>query len=230
MKKIFPLNDFAVAYTANAIPARVALENKRWSEAAKLERPELEFDWQPYAWEQSLLHFARALGAVRSGDIESAERELEIIQTFHQELLGVKSAMASYQADQVNVEIKTTQAWIEFAKGHSELAIELMRTAVDLEAKTTKHPVTPGEILPANQLLGDMYLELNEPENAMHAYEADLINHPNRFNSIYGAAIAAKALGDDEKASLYFEWLVQLVGNVPTDRIEFKEAKEYLNI
>lgn len=229
MKKIFPLNDFAVAYTANAIPARVALENKQWSIAAKLERPQLEFDWQPFPWEQSLLHFARALGSVRSGDVESAERELEIIQAFHQELLGVNSAMASYQADQVYVEIKTTQAWVELAKGNSDLAIELMRTAVDMESRTTKHPVTPGEILPANQLLGDMYMELNEPKNAMHAYEADLSNHPNRFNSIYGAAIAAQELGDDEKAALYFEWLVRLVGNVPSDRIEFKEAKEYLN-
>jgi len=230
MKKIFPLNHFAVAYTANAIPARIALENRQWAKAATLERPKLEFDWKPFPWEQSLLHFARALGSVRSGDLAGAEAELEIIQGFHQELLGVNSAMASYEADQVNVEIKTTQAWIEYLKGNSELAIDLMKTATDLESKTTKHPVTPGEILPANQLLGDMYFELKDLENAIQAYESDLANHPNRFNSIYGIAVASKGLGDKEKATEYFEKLVQLVENVSSDRAELKEAKEYLNI
>lgn len=230
MKKIFPLNHFAVAYTANAIPARIALENGQWAKAAKLERPQLEFDWQPFPWEQSILHFARAIGSVRSGDIESAETELEIIQAFHQELLGVKSAMASYKADQVNVEIKTIQAWIEFAKNNTEKAVELMTLAVEMESITTKHPVTPGEVLPANQLLGDMFMELNDPENAIHAYESDLTNHPNRFNSIYGAAIAANKLGDNDKASYYFNALIQLVGTVDSDRQELKKAKDYLNI
>ncbi len=138
--------------------------------------------------------------------------------------------MASYKAGQVDIEIKTVQAWIELAKGNSERAVALMNAATDMESKTTKHPVTPGEVLPANQLLGDMYTELNDPENAMRAYESDLVNHPNRFNSIHGAAIAAKNLGDNEKATAYFEALVQLVGKTTSDRIELKEAKEYLNI
>ena len=230
MKKIFPLNDFAVAYAANAIPARIALENKQWEASSKLERPKIEFNWKPFPWEQSILHFARAIGSARSCDIESAERELEIIQALHQDLLAVNSAIASYQSDQVNVEVKTTQAWIALAKGNSEEAIELMKRAADLESKTTKHPVTPGEVLPANQLLGDMYMELNDPSNAIRAYEADLARHPNRFNSIYGVAYAAKELGDRKKAYNYFEQLVQLAGNAPSDRIELKEAKEYIKI
>lgn len=229
MKKIFPLNHFAVAYTANAIPARIALENRQWLKAANLERPQLEFDWQPFPWEQSILHFARAIGSVRLGNVESAETELKIIQEFHKELAGVKSAMASYKADQVNVEIKTIEAWIAFAKGNTEIGIELMNLAADLESQTTKHPVTPGEVLPANQLLGDMYMELNDPGKALLAYEADLTNHPNRFNSIYGAATAASELGDNESASNYFHQLIKLVGTVDSDRKELKEAKEYLS-
>jgi len=230
MKSIFPLNDFAAAYAVTAIPARIALENKQWSKAAKLERAKIEFDWNPFPWEQSILHFARAIGSARTCDIESAERELEIIQALHQELLAVNSALASYQADQVNVEVNTTQAWIALAKGNSEEAIELMIRATDLESKTTKHPVTPGEVLPANQLLGDMYMELNDPSNAIRAYESDLARHPNRFNSIYGVAYASKEIGDTKKASKYFKQLVQLVGNAASDRIELHEAREYLKI
>ena len=230
MKKIFPLNHFAVAYTANAIPARIALENRQWSEAAKLERPNLEIDWSPFPWEQSLLHFARAMGSVRSGDIVAADKELEIIQAFHQELKQTKSAMASYKADQVQVEIKTTQAWIAWAKGDSEEAIELMTLAADLESKTSKHPVTPGEILPAYQLLGDLYMELGDPVQALIAYESDLERHPNRFNSIYGGAMAAKKLNNDDLASERFNQLVRLVGNVSSEREELQVAKDYLKI
>lgn len=230
MKKIFPLNHFAVAYTANAIPARIALENQQWTVAANLQRPTMAFDWKPFPWEQSILHFARAIGSARSDDVTSAESELEIIQAFHRELLGTKSAIASYKADQVQVEVKAAEAWIVFAKGNTDEAIELMKMAVDLESKTTKHPVTPGEVLPANQLLGDMYMEANNPTMALLAYEADLSKHPNRFNSIYGAAKASRINGDAEKASLYFEQLVSLVGNVETDRPEYREAIEFLNI
>jgi tetratricopeptide (TPR) repeat protein len=105
-----------------------------------------------------------------------------------------------------------------------------MKRAADLESKTTKHPVTPGEVLPANQLLGDMYIELSDPSNAICAYESDLARHPNRFNSIYGIAYASKEIGDTKKASNYFKQLVQLVGNAASDRIELHEAKEYLKI
>ena len=62
-----------------------------------------------------------------------------------------------------------------------------MTTAADLEDKTEKHPVTPGEVMPARELLGDMFLHLKKWDSALTAYEADLQKHPNRFNGLYGA-------------------------------------------
>ena len=228
MTTVFPANHFAIAYTVNAIPARIALENKDWEMAASLQRSNITFDWEPYPWEQSILHFGRALGAARSGDIAGAENELAILKAFHQDLIEVKSAMNSYKADQVFIEIKSTEAWIEFAKGNTAQALDLMRLAVDLESQTTKHPVTPGEVLPANQLLGDMYLEVNDPANAIMAYEADLEKHPHRFNSIYGVAIAAKQSGDEEKASLYYSTLLEQTIDSNSDRPELEEARKYV--
>ena len=67
-----------------------------------------------------------------------------------------------------------------------------MKQATKLESKTSKHPVTPGEVLPADELLGDMLLALNNPAEALEAYEINLKERPGRFNGIYGAAIAAK--------------------------------------
>ncbi len=229
MKKIFPLNDFAVAYTANAIPARIALENRQWAKAANLERPNIEFDWNKFPWSKSILHFARAIGSARSGDIVSAEHELEIIQGFHVELIEMNSAQATYKAGQVLIEIKTTEAWIHLAKGNTDKALELMKLAAKLESETSKHPVTPGEVLPADELLGDMLLELDLPEEALEAYEINLKGHPNRFNGIYGAAIAAKKSDNKEKTILYFNQLIELTKNSNSDRPEIEEAISYIS-
>ena len=68
------------------------------------------------------------------------------------------------------------------------------RCVLPLSTKTLtdKHPVTPGVILPARELLGEMLLELNKPAEAMVEFEATLRTLPNRFNSLSGAARAAK--------------------------------------
>ena len=228
MKKIFPLNHFAIAYTANAIPARIALENRDWEGAINLELPTIEFNWDNFPWEKSILHFAKALGAARTGDIITAENELKIIQSFHKELIEMNDAQSTYKAGQVLIEIKTVEAWINLAKGNNDEAIALMKLASKLESETSKHPVTPGEVLPADELLGDMLLELHKPKEALIAYEVNLKGHPNRFNGIYGAAIAAKQSGNTEKATLYFNQLIELTKNSNSDRKELVEAKKFL--
>jgi len=229
IKTAFPVNNFAVAYTANAIPARIALENRNWNEAANLEMPTLEFEWDNFPWERSILHFAKAFGAARSGDITSAESELELIKSFHEELIAINDAQSIYKAGQVAIEIKIIEAWTALAKGDNEEALSLMILAAKLESETSKHPVTPGEVLPADELLGDMLLELDRPDEALVAYEVNLEGHPNRFNGLYGAAIAAKLSGNEEKADLYFQQLIDLTQNSNSDRPELKEAKEFVS-
>jgi tetratricopeptide (TPR) repeat protein len=228
VKQVFPANHFAVAYTANAIPARIAIENRQWKKAAKLEEPTLEFEWENFPWEKSILHFAKALGSARSGDVNAAEIELEIIKPFYQQLLDINNAQSTYKAGQVAIEIKTIEAWIELGKGNNEQALTLMKAAVELESETSKHPVTPGEVLPADELLGDMLLELNRPEDALVAYEINLKGHPNRFNGLYGAAIAAKQSGNEEKARLYFNQLLEMTKNSNSDRPELVEARKHV--
>ena len=114
------------------------------------------------------------------------------------------------------------------AKENNEEALVLMKLAADLESKTSKHPVTPGEVLPADELLGDMLLLLNKPKEALIAYEENLEGHPNRFNGLYGAAIAANQSGNKDKALLYFKQLLKLTENVNSDRPELKVAKEFV--
>ena len=103
-----------------------------------------------------------------------------------------KEKNKALEAAQVMVQIKASEAWIQYKKGNNDKALELMRAAADMEDATEKHPVTPGAVIPARELLGEMLLEMNKPSLALEAFELDLKTHPNRRNGLSGAAIAAR--------------------------------------
>ena len=224
-KKIFPPN-FKIAYTAAAIPARIAVENKNWEKAANITLPEIgELDWQKFPWQSSLLHFAKALGNIHTNNLEAANEELEVLRSSEQALISQKEP---YMANQVAIQIKTVEAWIMLSDGNNDHALAFMKAAADMESKTSKHPVTPGEIVPADELLADMLLKLEMPKEALAVYELNLKRRPNRFNGIYGAAIAAQESGDINKALEHFKALLNLTINTDSERKEIEEAKAFL--
>lgn len=224
-KKVFPPN-FKIAYTAAAIPARIAVENKNWEEASKIALPEnLDISWERFPWQKSLLHFAKALGEIHTNDLEGAQIQLDSMSSFEKELVAIND---SYKANQVAIQIKTVEAWLELKKGNQEDALELMNKAAEMEGLTSKHPVTPGEILPADELLADMFLAINKPNEALATYELNLAKRPNRFNGVYGAAIAAKQSGDSEKARQYFSQLIELTKISKSTRPEIEEAIKFI--
>lgn len=225
VQDVFPKDHFAATYALTAMPVRMALENKNWDQASKLELPTINFPWENLHWEKAMLHFGKALGYSHTNNIPSAENELASLEMLHQSLLDSKEA---YKAGQVNVQIHSAKAWIELAKGNKDNALVLMETAAKLEGETSKHAVTPGEVLPADELLGDMLLALNKPKEALEAYEINLKGHPNRFNGVYGAAIAAKESDNNEKAVHYFNQLIELTKNSNSERPEIKEAKAFV--
>ncbi|MRG46900.1 tetratricopeptide repeat protein [Chitinophaga sp. SYP-B3965] len=217
--EVWPAN-FKVAYAFAAIPARYFLENKMWEEAAALPIHPLNFPWEKFPWQKAIIHFTRVLGAANTGQIDLARAELKNLTVIHDTLVEQRDP---YKANQVQIQIKTAEAWIFFKEGKNNEALEAMNTAANMEDYTQKHPVTPGEVIPARELLGDMLLQMNKPAIALIAYEATLKEHPNRFNSLYGAGIAAKKLGDKEKANTYHQQLITIATN--TDRPELEIAK-----
>ncbi len=222
---VFPKDHFASTYALSAIPVRMVLENKQWEKAANLELPSINFDWEKLHWQKAMIHFARALGACHLNDIKSAENELASLKKLHKNLIDLND---EYKSGQVMIQVQAAEGWIQLAKGNKNEALNFMKKAVELEGKTSKHPVTPGEVLPADELLGDMLLALKMPAEALVAYELNLIGHPNRFNGIYGAAIAAEKSGDKEKATNYYNQLIELTKDSNSDRVEVKEAKEFI--
>ena len=224
IKEVHPAN-FKVAYAFAAIPARFLLENKNWDKAATLQVPSANFSWIQFPWQQSIIHFTRLLGAAHLGNIKEANIELAKLNLLHDTLKKQKDAFKSLQ---VAIQIKTGEAWIQFANGKTTEALNFMNLAVDMEDGTEKHPVTPGEVLPARELLADMLLQVKQYEKAFLAYEAVLQKSPNRFNSLYGAALTAEKSGNKQKAIFYYNQLLTITDAVNSNRPELVDTRKFL--
>jgi len=227
---------FKVAYAYTAIPARYALERRRWDEAAKLTLPPGAlgpFPWARFRWAEAHIHFARAIGAARSGDTKSARQDVA-------KLADIKTALIETKGDydwakQVEIQRQVASAWLAHAEGKDQESLQLMRAAAELDDATDKHPVTPGAILPAREQLGELLLELKQPAAALHEFETSLSDAPNRFTGLYGAARAARLAADQSKlatdqktAKTYYGKLIALARDADTVRPEIEEAKAFL--
>jgi hypothetical protein len=212
-------------YAMGASPARFAVERHRWAEAAALPVPPNTFPGGRWAWTEANLHFARSLGASHTGQIAAAQKEVQQLTSLRDTLAQIND---NYWADQVEIQRETATAWITLAEGKREEALAQMRSAADHEDRTDKHNVTPGVILPARELLGDMLLELNQPTGALVEFEATLHTAPNRFNALSGAARAAKQSGDNAKAKAYYAKLLSFCEHADGDRPDLQEGRSLL--
>jgi tetratricopeptide (TPR) repeat protein len=215
----------AVAYAMAAIPARYAIERRDWAGAAKLELPPATVAWDKFPWTTAMITFARALGDARTGDLAGARTQIDKLAATRDALLRAKN---KYWSDQVEAQRRAAAAILEQAVGQHDQALRELQAAADLEDSMDKHPVTPGSIVPLRELLGDLLLELGQPDAALAEYERTLASAPNRYRTLYGAAKAADASGDPAKARCYFQQLVQLASKADTPRPELTEAVAYI--
>jgi tetratricopeptide (TPR) repeat protein len=221
IRKTTPQN-FKVAYAFAAIPARYALERRQWAEAAQLKLHPADLAWNRTPWAESVIHFARGVGAARTGDVAVARQSIDRLTALEALLTEAK------ERNQVAVQRLTVSAWVAQAEGKREEAVKLMRSAADLEDTTEKHPVTPGPVVPAREMLGDLLSESKQPAQALKEYEAALVVAPNRFGSLLGAARAAKAAGHAEKARGFYAKLMTICNSADSKRVELEEARSFL--
>jgi len=209
---------FAAPYALAAMPARYAVERGDWPAAAKLEVQPSSF-----AFTEALTHFARGLGAARGGDPGSAEKEIRELARLRDALRAAKN---EYWATEVEVSRLGVAAWTALALGKPDEALGLMRAAADTEDRNEKHIVTPGRILPARELLGEMLLALKRPADALKEFESSQTREPERFRGYWGAAHAAAQSGDTAKAKRNYARLVDMAGQ--GSRPELAEARAFL--
>ena len=206
---------FAVA----ASPARYMVERADWNGAAGLEvRP------SNFAHVMALTHFARALGAARSGKPDAAKADIAKLAELRDKLREAKDA---YWSEQVDIQWQVTTAWLLYADGKRDAALKAMSDAADAEDKTEKAPVTPGPLVPARELYGAMLLDSGMAPAALAAFEATLKKEPHRFGATIGAARAALKAGDAAKARAQYSAVLQLAAEADPVRPEVAEALAY---
>jgi tetratricopeptide (TPR) repeat protein len=225
MEEVLKVTDYNPAqrtapYAMAAMPARYAMERGAWQEAMNLQ---VKPSKMPNV--DAMTYSARAIGAARSGDTAAAQKDAEELARLHKALQEAKD---NYWATEVEVMRLTAAGWIAQAQGNAENALKFMRAAADLEDKNEKSIVTPGRVIPARELLGDMLLELKQPAAALTEYEASQLREPNRFRGYYGAARAAEAAGDRQKAANYYGKLLAIAKTSDGARPELARAKSYV--
>jgi hypothetical protein len=177
IKKVEP-EDLTGAYAFAATPARYAVERGDWASAAGLTvRP------SRYPAVDAITYVARSIGAARIGNINAAMSDLQRLSDIHNRLIASKD---EYWGTQVEIQRREAKSWIQFAEGDKEQALETARSAAELESTTDKLNVSPGSILPARELLGQMLLELHQPDAAIAEFSGALAVAPNRAGSIAG--------------------------------------------
>ena len=208
------------AFAIAAIPARYALERGAWAEAAALTvRPSKT----PYT--DAMTHFARALGAARTGNPKAALADIDRLAALRDTLRAMPDA---YWAEQVDIQRRVALAWVAFAEGRRDAAIADLRAAADAEDATDKSAVSPGPLAPARELLGFMLLDAGRPADALAAFEASLRKDPNRFRGLYGAGRAAEAAGDRAKAASFYKQVLELgAGSPDSTRVELQHARAF---
>jgi hypothetical protein len=197
--------------------ARTALELHRWKEAAALPIPAIRKDWN------DTTYWARAIGAARSGDVAGAEsdvKELAQLVADREERLKKRGYTVSTEKA---TDLREAEAWLAFAKGKSDEALQELRAGADRQDKDGGESVG----IPAREMLADMLMELKRPAQALAEYKTVLKNSPNRFDGLLGAARSAQATGDTGGAQSFYAKLTQVCG-ASADRPELAEAKTYL--
>jgi len=193
---------FKTAFHLSSVPARYALERRDWVMALELEpRAEAGLEWARFPWPEAVTWFARAMGAARLGDVQSAQAALSRLADLRQASEDLGEDLFARQTEILRLE---ADAWVSWSRVDHDRAVRLMQQAVALEAATPKHPVTPAPTLPAAELLGDLLLELDRPTAALDAYRTSLARAPGRPNSLIGAARAADGSGDTAAAVAYY--------------------------
>jgi tetratricopeptide (TPR) repeat protein len=141
---------------------------------------------------------------------------------------ALEQANQSYWADRTEEQRLAVSAWVSYAEGAREQAIRLMRAAADGEDGSVKHVAMENRLYPMRELLGELLLQMGEAAPALQEFETSLRETPNRYRGLYGAAQAAEAAGERQKARGYFEKLVALAENADTPRPEIAPARAFL--
>jgi tetratricopeptide (TPR) repeat protein len=216
MKDMYGLGFDPRVWALVNFPARYVVELHRWNDAAALEAvPEAETD------DSAATYWARGIGHARSGHADETRQDLASLDSIHRNLVREKKPLAAEVVEQDRQEVA---AWLAHAEGRNDEAIATFRQIAEKQESEGDEPLA----IPAREMLADLLVELNRPQEALTEYQADLKFNPNRFDGLAGAAHAAEVAGKKEEANSYSAQLVKICAGSSSDRPELLHAKQLL--
>ncbi|MEM7541780.1 MAG: hypothetical protein AAF384_09345 [Pseudomonadota bacterium] len=220
LKLLDPLDRYAAtgAYAAAAIPARVALERKDWETASQL-KPQTVRD---EAYINAITDYARGIGASHLGDLEMARAAVAALEAAEQ------ATSSAYWSGRVTIKKTIVQARIAMAMGEANEALATMQLAAKLDDESEKSARSPGPEAPARELLGQLLLELDRPQDALAEFNKSLQRDPRKFHSVFGAALAAEQSGDLATATTFYRQLMENCACENAERPEILHARAFL--
>jgi tetratricopeptide (TPR) repeat protein len=207
-------------YYRTKLPVIYALEMRDWKTAAALEPvagapPEM----------QTLTFWARTMAAGHLRQPQPARADLVEYDSLVEK---VRQGPHAYFAEGAGARVARAEllAWVAFAEGDSAAALKHMREAADLQDEAGQ-----GEVdIPAREMLGDMLLDSDKPQEALVEYGQALKQSPNRFNGLYNAGMAAEAAGDKAQAKMYYGALLKSTDNGSHSvRAELDHVKNFVS-
>jgi tetratricopeptide (TPR) repeat protein len=207
-----PVISAQVAYSASYVT-----ELHQWKDAVGLPLLTAEDDA-----DSSLTYKARAIGAARLRDLETAKLNLRALDDLHAKLVDKRKTGPANAVDQ---DRRVVQAWIDHAEGKNDEALKLLQ---EIASKDGGLFATDGDT-PAHEMMGDMLMEMNRPEQAEQEYEAEMKVSPNRFNSVYGAGHAAELGKNATRGASYYRQLLKSCARGASTRPELIHAREFLS-
>jgi tetratricopeptide (TPR) repeat protein len=223
IRKTNPELEFTAAYALAAIPSRYALERSDWTGAAALSIPAVPH-WSSFPFLAALIEYGHALGQAHTGNLDGARKAIARMQQLRD---ATKDPKFDYFKNHLDLQMQAASAWVAYAEGKKDEAIEMLHRSADAEDVLGKHPVTPGALIPIREQLGSLLLELGQCEKAQREFEAALKIYPGRFRGLYGAALAAEQSGDKQSAHRYYAQLAAQTANSDGSRDELNHIREY---
>ena len=220
MKDMYGMGFDPRMFALSAYPASYALELHDWHGAAQLTPVEGASDTV-----RSITYTARAIGSARSGNPEQVKKEIAQLEAIQTKLEPKKKGdEGEYEA--VSDELVVAKSWLDYAEGRQDEGVKLLRTIADKEEGEAE----ASQGVPAHEMIADMLLDSKHPEQALAEYELTLKTNPGRFNSLYGAATAAAAVGKTDKAHEYYAQIVKNCQESKSERAELKRAREQVQM
>jgi hypothetical protein len=195
------------------LTALYPIEMHDWAAAASL--PPMKVEGTA---EDSVIYWARAIGSAHLHQPEEVRKDVAAIKSLHETLVKNKSDFA----DAVEDDYKQAEAWLAFAEGKYDDAVEALRPIADKEDSLGDEP----EGIPTREMIADILMEAKRPQQALAEYQVDLKLNPNRFDGLYGAGRAAEAAGKPSDANEYYALLLKVCDGSNSTRPELSRARE----